>query len=317
MELTFAPMEGVTSYIFRRVHREMFPQADSYYAPFIAPDPMGNFGGRSLRDVLPENNRDVKLVPQILCNRPEPFLIVAKQLQDMGYTEVNLNAGCPSQTVVPKHKGAGMLLDLDSLDSFLAEVFDKCSMKVSIKTRLGVKSTEEFYSILPIYNKYPISRLIIHARDKAGMYKSIPDRDVFAWAFNESTVPVAYNGNVFDPASMEAVQQFAPGIDSIMLGRGAVSNPALFRQLKGGAALEAAELKEFHDRILDAYLSSGLDERYSTARMKELWHYFILMFPNSKKGAKRINKSRLLCDYVSAVSELFSEGSFSSEAGYG
>ena len=120
MKLDFAPMEGVTSCLYRNV-----PGVDRYYSPFIAPDGSGRFKGAALRDILPENNRDLRLVPQVLCSRAEAFLAVSRELAAMGYGEVNLNAGCPSGTVVPKHKGAGMLADLKSLDVFLSEVFSR------------------------------------------------------------------------------------------------------------------------------------------------------------------------------------------------
>ena len=150
MELSFAPMEGITYSIYRRLHAQMFPGADVYYAPFIAPDSTGNFKAGSLRDILPENNSSLTLIPQILCNHAEPFLAVAKEMEDMGYSEVNLNVGCPSATVVSKHKGAGMLKDPDSLDHCLEEIFSRCPLKVSVKTRMGLLSTEEFPAILEI-----------------------------------------------------------------------------------------------------------------------------------------------------------------------
>ena len=310
MELYFAPMEGVTTYLYRRVHAEMFPGVARYYAPFLAPDGQGNCRKSSLRDILPENNRDVVLVPQILCNRPEAFLRAAGLLKEMGYEEVNLNAGCPSSTVVPKHKGAGMLLDLNSLDAFLNEIFSRCSLKISVKTRLGVESTAEFPTVLEIYNRYPVHQLIIHARDKAGMYRIRPDLEVFASALNDSRAPVCYNGNLFSPGDLQTVLDAAPGLSAAMLARGAVANPALFRQLQGGAPLAAEELADFLRRMEDAFLAAGLPERYALDRLKELWFYCVHMFPGSPKAAKAINKTRTLNDYHAAVDALLRSGSF-------
>lgn len=310
MDFYFAPMEGLTSHIYRRVHAEMFPGVARYYAPFIAPDGSGKFKTGSLRDVLPENNAGTSLVPQILCNRPEAFLAVARDLADMGYREVNLNAGCPSATVVPKHKGAGMLLDLRSLDDFLAEVFSRCPIAVSVKTRLGVESPEEFPAILEIYSKYPIRELIIHARDRAGMYKSTPDMAAFAHALNTCPLPLCYNGDIFSPAALSRLLAAAPDTKAVMLGRGAAANPALFRWLSGGPPLEEAELRDFLSRLLAALQASGLGERYTLARLKELWYYTVDMFPGSRLGVKAINRAKHIADYESAVSALFAEGCF-------
>ena len=314
MIYSFAPMEGVTTAVFRQVHARCFPGVDRYYAPFLAPDGSGKYRLGSRRDILPENNRDIPLVPQVLCNRAEPFLAVARELGEMGYREVNLNLGCPSATVVPKHKGAGLLQDLNFLDDLLAELFSRCELQISVKTRLGLESTAEFPAILEVYNRYPIRELIIHARDRAGMYRSQPDLDAFAAAFAASRAPVCYNGNVFSPADRDRVCAAAEGLSRIMLGRGAVTNPALFRVLRGGRALEQAELLDFLTRLESAYTASGLGDHYTLGRMKECWHYVNHMFPDCDRALRQIQKAQNLADYRDAVTQLFARQALDPDA---
>lgn len=306
MELSFAPMEGVTYPEYRRVHARMFPGADRYYTPFIAPDPAGCFKGASLRGVLPENNAGLPLVPQLLVSSAAPFLEAAKVLRDLGYREVNLNVGCPSGTVTAKHKGAGMLADLDALDRCLGEIFARCPLAVSVKTRLGCASAAEFPEILKIYRRYPLSLLIVHARDRAGMYKSAPDLDAFAEALEDSPFPVAYNGDLFSPADVQALADRFPKAQGLMLGRGAVCDPSLFRRVRGGPALDVAELRAFHDALVEEYLSSGLSPAFTAARMKELWYYMCCLFPGAEKSIKAVLRSRSLSDYRATVDALFS-----------
>lgn len=313
MYLSFAPMEGISSYIFRQTHARMFGGADEYFAPFIAPDGSGTFKAGNLRDVLPENNRGIRLIPQLLVNRAEPFLHVARELHDLGYDEVNLNIGCPSGTVVAKHKGAGMLMDLDSLDDCLADIYSRSPVKVSIKTRMGMESPEEFERILEIYNKYPVQRLIIHARARAGMYKSRVDLAAFAKALPACRCPVWYNGDIFSPGAVDTLSGLRKGLAGIMLGRGAVADPALPRLIKGGKALEKQELRCFHDELLDAFLSAGLSPSVAMARLKELWFYMLYKFPDSRREAKLLLKSQKLPDYIDAVENLFRNGQFSAE----
>ena len=315
MELSFAPMEGITYSIYRRVHAELFPGADLYYAPFIAPDSTGKFKAGNLRDVLPENNAGIKLVPQLLCNAAAPFLAVARELADLGYEEVNFNIGCPSGTVVAKHKGAGMLGDPVQLDACLADIFSRCPLRVSIKTRLGLHGAEEFPAIVEIYRKYPLSRLIVHVRDRDGMYKSKPDREAFA-AVLDCPFPVEYNGNIFTPADLDSLVARYPALDAAMLGRGAVTNPALFRELRGGEALNVKELQAFHDRLTEEYLASGLAPNFTVSRMKELWFYQLCMFPESDRAGKAILKARTLSDYRAAVSALFANVDLDPTAGF-
>lgn len=317
MILSFAPMEGVTGADYRCLHHRMFPGADQYYAPFIAPDAEGNFKLSHLRGLLPDNNKGLHLVPQVLTNSPTAFLAVARKMKELGYEEVNLNAGCPSGTVVSKHKGAGMLGDPAALDAFLYEVFAETPVAVSVKTRLGLMSTEEFPALLEVYHKYPLSELIVHARDRAGMYRSEPDVDAFARAMKNCRCPICYNGNVFTPADLERLRGELPGLERVMLGRGAAANPALFRQLRGGAALSRGELREFHDSLLDGALASGLSPHFAMARMKELWYYLIWLFPNSAKLYKSLNKSQHIADYCAAAAALFANADFDPNAGFG
>lgn len=105
MKFYFAPMEGITGYIFRNAHHACFPSVDRYYTPFISPNQNRPMSPKEKRDVLPENNRNIPLIPQILTNNATQFLQAAKVLADMGYEEVNLNLGCPSATVVNKREG--------------------------------------------------------------------------------------------------------------------------------------------------------------------------------------------------------------------
>lgn len=311
MLLSFAPMEGISSRLYRQCHARFFGGVEEYFAPFIAPDGSGKFKASALRDVLPENNEGLRLVPQLLVNRAEPFLRVAEQLTGLGYEEVNLNIGCPSGTVVAKHKGAGMLLDLRSLDNCLAELFSRCPVAVSIKTRMGVERTEEFAEVLEIYNKYPLKRLIIHARARAGMYKSPVDLPAFLAALPKCRCPVWYNGDIFSPGDLERLNG-ADGLTGVMLGRGAVADPALPRLLRGGSPLSAGELQAFHDALLERFLDDGLPEQAAMARLKELWFYMLYKFPGSKKEARALLKSQRLSDYRAAAESLFSSGKFDS-----
>ncbi len=314
MVFYFAPMEGLTTGVFRRLHARFFPGADRYFAPFLAPDGQGRVKDSALRELEPDRNADLDLIPQILCSTAEAFLSLSRELAAMGYEEVNLNMGCPSATVVPKHKGAGMLLDLRSLDAFLDKVFSGTALRVSVKCRLGLESTGEFPAVQELLKPYPLSELILHARDRKGLYQSTPDLKAFAEAYAASAVPVVYNGNLLSPAHYSVVMSTIPKLERIMIGRGAIANPALFRQLRGGEKLCAAELSDFLDALFSAYLSSGIGEYHSLGRMKEAWYYVNHMFPGAGRQLKAIHKARSAADYRAAVASLFSAGLFDADA---
>lgn len=308
-----APMEGLTGYVFRNIVNRRFPGITKYYSPFISPDGSGKFKAGSMRDIQPENNRDLELVPQVLCNAPEQFIGAAKLFGEMGYSEVNLNAGCPSGTVVPKHKGAGMLGDIQWLDNFLEEIFSHTELKISVKTRLGVDDSEHFPQILEVYNKYPIHELTVHARNRAGQYKSPVDLQAFKYATEHSKNPVCYNGNIFSAAELNKLTETAP-CEKVMVGRGVCANPALVRQFNGGNGLEKAELRDFLDELTDGLLASGLSEHFALARIKELWYYMQDMFPGGEKNIKQLKRSKYISDYNSALDALFAENYFNPNA---
>ena len=171
MRFDFAPMEGVTDYVFRAIHHRYFPGIDRYFAPFLSPTMDGRFTGKKGKDVLPENNTGLDLVPQLLTKRPEDFHWAAQALADLGYTQVDLNLGCPSGTVVAKGKGSGLLADLSALEAFLDGIFEQTPLEISIKTRLGMRDPEEFPALLELFNRYPVQELTVHARVRADFYK--------------------------------------------------------------------------------------------------------------------------------------------------
>ena len=316
MRLTFAPMEGVTSAVFRRVHRDFFPEADLYYTPFIAPDSKGSFKSSLLRAILPENNCGIPLVPQFLVNNAEVFLSVARQAADLGYEEVNLNLGCPSATVVSKNKGSGQLRDLPALDALLADIFSRSPVAISVKSRLGFSSPDEIDALMAIYRQYPIRELILHARDREGYYKSQPDWDAFSRALCGAPFPVTYNGNIFTVDDYAFLRRRFPTLDAVMLGRGAAANPALFRLLHGGEPLSLSEFRSFHVALCQAYAASGLSPHYTASRMKEHWYYFISLFSDCTRPYKALLKARDTDELSARASLLFETCPFDGSAGF-
>lgn len=316
MKYYFAPMEGITGYIYRNVHHALFPGADKYFTPFVSPNQNRCFTPREKRDILPENNVGVPLVPQILTNQAEYFLKTVKELQDFGYGEVNLNLGCPSGTVVSKGKGAGFLEDPDKLDAFLEKVFEALEIerelpakpRISVKTRIGMEDSEEFWDLLRVFNRYPLEELIIHPRVRSDFYKNQPDWGIFADALRQSRNPVCYNGDVFSVEDHRKVMEHFPELKMVMCGRGILRNPALLRMMAGGERLGIEELQEFHHRIYQGYREAfAPDERSVLFKMKELWGYLGDLFPDGEKAKKKIRKAQHFADYEGAVAVIFQQ----------
>lgn len=305
MKIYLAPLEGITGFIYRRALFECFGGFDKYFIPFIRPNQKGHFSSREKKDISPENNAGMYAVPQILTNSAEDFLRTAAKLKTYGYGEVNLNLGCPSRTVVTKGRGAGFLAKPEELERFLDEIFEKCPLEISVKTRLGMEDPGEFEKILAIYNRFPMKELIIHPRVQKDFYKNTPNLDVFEQALQESSSPVCYNGDIFTTADYEKFAARFPEVECIMTGRGTLADPALARKLKGGKGADKAELKKFHDRIYAGYCEEMSGDRTILYKMKELWFYLAPIFPDSRKYAKKIRKCEKCRVYEEVVEELF------------
>ncbi|WP_066874454.1 tRNA dihydrouridine synthase [Clostridium mediterraneense] len=307
MKYYLAPMEGITGYIYRNAYEKFFNNIDKYFTPFIVPNNSRSLKTKELRDILPENNEGLNIVPQILTNDSEGFITLTKKLQQLGYNEVNLNLGCPAGTVVSKFKGSGFLAKREELDRFLDEIYKMDDMKISIKTRIGKDSPEEFYELIKIYNKYPLEELIIHPRTRQDFYGGKPNLDVFKDALSLSTNPICYNGDIFTVEDHNKLVETFPEVDKIMIGRGLLANPGLMNEIKNNVSLDKKVLKDFHDEILNNYIEVFNEERNAMFRMKELWGYMIYMFSDNKQYAKKIKKAQKLIDYNEAVSSLFKE----------
>ncbi|NEZ47757.1 tRNA-dihydrouridine synthase family protein [Clostridium niameyense] len=315
MKYYLAPMEGITGYIYRNSYEKFFGNIDKYFTPFIVTNKNINFKPKELRDVLPENNIGMNIVPQILTNDSEGFISTSRKLQQLGYNEVNLNLGCPAGTVVSKYRGSGFLAKQGELDRFLDEIFKIDNIKISIKTRIGKDRAEEFYKLIKIYNKYPLQELIIHPRTREDFYGNKPNLEVFKDALSLSINPVCYNGDIFTADDYKKLTKAFPKVKTVMIGRGIVANPGLVNKIKNNSNIDKKILKDFHDEILNKYIELFKEDKNALFKMKELWGYMINMFSDNKKYAKKIKKSQKLRDYNAVVLSLFRDQEIIEKAG--
>lgn len=345
MRFDFAPMEGITGYIYRNAHHAWFGGMDRYFAPFLSPSTAKDFSSREKNDICPEHNEGICLIPQLLTNQAEVFLLAAEKLEQMGYQEVNLNLGCPSGTVVAKKKGSGFLAYPQELQAFLEEIFRKTPIAVSVKTRIGKENPDEFPHLLEIFNQYPIKELIIHPRVQKDMYKNTPNWESLSWAVQHSANPVCYNGDLFCMEDYLRFRERFPDVGAVMLGRGLLRNPALANQLRRverqtqgsmqnitqnvtlsvtknitqnivqmengqktagmDFASETEALRGFHNQVYHDYQKVMSGDRNVLFKMKEIWFYLSASFPGCEKEMKKIKKAEKCLEYERAVDMMF------------
>lgn len=304
MRYYLAPMEGITTHIYRNAYHQYYLPMDKYFTPFLVPHTKKGFSKKELNEILPEHNKGMYLVPQILSNHAESFLATVKKLQKFGYKEINLNLGCPSKTVVSKCRGSGFLAKPEELEKFLDKIYSETDAAISIKTRIGKNSPEEFEKILQIYNKYPVKELIIHPRVQQDFYKNKPNLSVFAKAVRESKNPLCYNGDIFTVADCQKMKENFPELPAVMLGRGIISDPGLLEKIKGKER-DMEKLHAFLNQILDGYRALDFGDKNVLFKMKEIWCYLGNLFVGNEKQLKKIKKTESLKDYEDVVGGLF------------
>ena len=296
--LYLAPMEGITGYVFRRaVHEQFGACADKYFTPFFSPHTKRTMTSREIKDILPENNEGMNLIPQILTISAADFLRFEKDVRSFGYQEVNINFGCPSGTVVGKMRGAGFLTHKEAMREFLDEVFLHTGCRVSIKTRLGMHEPEEFRELLELYNRYPIHELIVHLRVRDELYQGHAHEELWNDIRRNSKNPVCYNGDVTD---------VLPDADTVMIGRGMLMDPSLIRYHKGGSRAGAQELYEFMRRLERDYSGTFSGDVPVLHKLKEIWSYMGKMFPEKEKELKALMKSDSLSEYGFSLRRIIS-----------
>ena len=299
MRYYFAPMEGLTDSIYRRVHHTHFSGVDAYYMPFISPTVHRCLTNREAREVPFADTVPFRAVPQLMTKVADDFLWAAQECKNRGYDEVNLNAGCPSGTVVAKKKGSGMLEDPENLDRFLDAIFTASPLPISVKTRLGLTDPQEFPRILEIYNQYPIKELTIHPRVRKQFYDGDVDMEMFRYALENSKNSLVFNGNLRNLSEVKDFEKEFPQIEAVMIGRGLIGNPAMLEP--GGQK----KLEAFHDDLLETYIAEFGGARNAMFRMKENWRHMICMFDGTEKLWKKLRKCTDVTEYRSIVREIF------------
>ena len=301
-----APLESVTTWIYRQAHAKIYGRLDKYFIPFLEPHEKRDFKTRELQEILPEHNENIYAVPQILTNRSEGFIKLAKALKDWGYEEINLNLSCLSKTVVTKGKGSGFLAKPEELERFLTEIFDALSgeVKISVKTRIGKEDPEEFPALLKLFNKYPMEELIIHPRVQKDGYGNVPRLELYELAEKQSVNPLCYNGDLY---TREQIRNFAerfPGTERLMFGRGFLRDPGLLYNEGKDSKDIFEKFWAFHDLVYEGYQERNMGDRNVLFKMKELWSYQVYQFSEPERLFKTFKKVQDCNEYEQMIRNL-------------
>jgi tRNA-dihydrouridine synthase len=306
--LLSSPLQGFTDFRFRGAFNNYFGGIDTYYAPYIRLNGKRVIKPAYERDILPENNRGLNLIPQIITNDADEFLFVANYVQQVGYKEINWNLGCPYPMVTKCGLGSGLIKQPEKIKNILEKVHEKSDIKVSMKMRLGYDSTQEILNVLPILDLFPLKNIAIHARLGKQLYKGGVDLPAFQKCIDIAKHKLYYNGDITSVLKFKEMQKQFPTINHWMIGRGLIADPFLPSMIKNNTTqypknkLEVFQL--FHDTLFDEYSKSLSGASHILIKMYHLWEYFAQLFSNERKTLKKIKKASSIQKYILAVNEI-------------
>lgn len=310
--LLSSPLQGFTDFRFRNAFQHFFGGIDTFYSPYIKLNGKLVIKGSYERDILPENNSTLEVIPQIITNDAEEFLFVANYVQQLGYKELNWNLGCPYPMVAKCGMSSGLISNTSQIEHILKRVHSETDIIVSMKMRMGYENASEILDVFPILEQYPIKNIAIHARIGKQLYKGGVDLDSFQKCLDTSKQKIYYNGDITSVEKFRMMQERFPSIDHWMIGRGLIADPFLPAMIKNNTTdypknrLEIFEA--FHETIYrdyDAYLSGPTPIRM---KMLGFWEYFSESFSNPQKTFKKIKKAGNSKNYEAAVKEIFKNG---------
>ncbi len=309
MKIYQAPLQGSTDFDFRITLAELIGGIDKYFIPYLSYGKGREIKRSQLRDVFPENNTDLPVVPQVLFSDTDELIDLISILIDYGYQEINLNLGCPYPMVTNKGRGAAWLTKPEVLEQVLNQLFSRdFKVQFTVKMRSGIDDPNEAVRIFEVLNKFALGEVIFHPRTADQMYNGKANPQIFAEAQKVVKHPLIYNGDISSVDDLLVLKELLPAQDAWMIGRGLLSNPFLARQLKG-EEFSRTEMRRtlelFHQKMFERY-SMRLDGMgHILTKMTQFWEYFSESFDNPHKALKLVKKSKNLQKYNAAVAEIF------------
>jgi len=304
-----APLQGATDFDFRKALAESFGGIDKYFIPYLSYGKGREIKKSQLREVFPENNGMLPVVPQVLFSDHAELFDLVSILIDYGYEEINLNLGCPYPMATNKGRGAAWLEKPEALSEILQQLYAKgFPAKFSVKMRAGMTDDQDAKAIFRVLNQFPLEEVIFHPRTASQMYDGKANPQLFAEAISAVKHPMVYNGDIFSITDFQELQTLLPEQNSWMIGRGLLKNPALAAQLKGEVFEPKSlriKMREFHDQLLEGYSARLQGDGHIVMKMSQFWAYFSQSFENPHKAMKLVKKSSSLLKYNAAVTEIF------------
>lgn len=305
LPIHFAPLQGYAEDAYRRLHHQFAGGVFAYYTPFVRYE-HGQVRSKDMRDIRPEFNAGVPLVPQVIASTAEEFRHVTDVVIAQGYDRVDINMGCPFPLQTRHGRGAALLANPTEVSAIMDVVRSLPDVHFSVKMRLGLTSATDWTSIVDILNDTPLVHVTIHPRVATQQYKGDVDMQQFAHAYERLTHPVIYNGDIRTIEDIQRLETEYPDIAGVMIGRGLLARPSLAREYTDGKEWMERQriqlLLRLHSELLAHYETVIPGEEQRLNKIRSFWEYTEETL--GKKAYKKIMKAGNMKNYLRAVAEL-------------
>lgn len=301
----FAPLQGHTDDVYRRLHHRLIGGIERYYTPFIRVE-AGGIRSKDRRDIDPKNNEGVPVVPQIIFRDLKEFLHLVDEVEASGYHEIDLNMGCPFPLQAKHGRGSGLLAHPDTVEAIAHAIKERLHLTFSVKMRLGWDDAEEWKPVIDILNETPLTHITLHPRTGTQQYKGETNDAAFAQFYEQCRHPLLYNGDLTNLEQLHDMEERYPRLAGLMIGRGLLARPTLAREYAEGRQWSTGEhirsLRTLHEALMEQYARIVKGDAQLHSKLRTFWEYTEPLIGH--KPYKRIMKSGNLRNYLKAVDEL-------------
>ena len=274
--LALAPMQDVTDLAFWRVMAR-YGGADAYWTEYFRVHADSRLE-KWIVESITHNPTGRPVVAQMIGNDVPALVRTARELQQYPIAAIDLNLGCPAPVVYRKCAGGGLLRDMARIDAILGALREAVSIPLTVKTRVGFDSPAPFGGLLALLARHSIDLVTVHGRTVAQMYGPGIRYDLIAQAVDELPCPVLGNGNVHGPEQAALLLAWT-GAHGLMIGRGAIRNPWLFRQIRQQLRGEPVtlptgrEVLGYIGELWEAEATPGASETAQVQRLKKFMNF--------------------------------------------
>jgi tRNA-dihydrouridine synthase B len=307
--LALAPMQDVTDLPFWRL-MAAYGGADVYYTEYFRVHAVSHLE-KWVVESITQNPTGRPVIAQMIGNDIPSLVRAARELQQLPIVAVDLNLGCPAPIVYRKCAGGGLLREPKRVDAILGALRDAISVKFTVKTRLGFDSPGVFEELLPIFARHSLDLLTVHGRTVREMYRAEVHYDYIARAVAAMPCPVLANGNVHSARKAREVLALT-GASGLMIGRGVIRNPWLFRQIRQELHGEPLFIPTGFDvlnyvrALYDAVCSPDVRESAQVQKMKKYLNYLGLGVEPTGQFLHQIRRVSTKADFFRVCEEYLS-----------